>query len=208
MYFPSSDPAFHVPQSTIDVVPNCCNDFKYIFNETITWFYREEVNNFITIAGDVNNDQIWDSVIVKPSGTLSVTAGNEIRIRPGFLAERHGGFSAKIQPCASAYRKGALRTRLTNSVTEAPAITLQKDSLHRFNVFPNPGNGLYTIKLPKQFKGILAIYDPLGHHIKTVPFDQEQFTVDLRNYSPGLYLFNLIGSEFNQQFRIMQVLSD
>jgi|GEM_PF-903762 len=60
-----------------------------------------------------------------------------------------------------------------------------------FEVFPNPGKGIFTIEMTNE-KATVEIYDAIGRKVKS--FEQNGFrsTFDLSGYSRGVYLINVI----------------
>lgn len=63
------------------------------------------------------------------------------------------------------------------------------------NVFPNPGNGNFTISTPNMSKAKIGVYTLGGKLLLTKNVDSEETTVDLQNQPPGMYLFTLQSSE-------------
>ncbi|MEE4258497.1 MAG: DUF2271 domain-containing protein [Bacteroidales bacterium] len=66
---------------------------------------------------------------------------------------------------------------------------------NEITIFPNPGNGLFTIeKLPSETKEV-SIIDLSGRIIQTLKrnelLNNENLQLDLRNFSNGIYLFKI-----------------
>lgn len=59
----------------------------------------------------------------------------------------------------------------------------------RIHVFPNPGDGLFTLFTSEQ--GLLQVYDGLGRQVKSIELNQadnsEMHRIDLSHLSPGMY---------------------
>lgn len=61
------------------------------------------------------------------------------------------------------------------------------------NVFPNPGNGSFTISTPNMSNNKIAVYTLSGKLVLTQEVVSEETKVDLQNHPPGMYLFILQG---------------
>jgi hypothetical protein len=61
----------------------------------------------------------------------------------------------------------------------------------RFNVYPNPGHGLFNIEVPEQAKGIpftVKVFNNKGELVLQKTIDGEDRTLDLQQHGKGLYL--------------------
>lgn len=76
----------------------------------------------------------------------------------------------------------------------APSVprTISKSTPEIVKVYPNPGKGLFTFKIPKTMEADQClILDVNGRTIKqfSVQKNVESFQVDLSSVKPGLYLY-------------------
>ena len=59
------------------------------------------------------------------------------------------------------------------------------------NVFPNPGNGSFTISTPNTGQAELNVFDLSGKMVLSQKVSSEETKVDLQNQPDGMYLFIL-----------------
>lgn len=59
-------------------------------------------------------------------------------------------------------------------------------------VFPNPGTGVYTLSLLNREGASIQIRNALGQLIQTLEILSDETTLDIRNYSTGLYYVTLL----------------
>lgn len=80
-------------------------------------------------------------------------------------------------------------------------LSIEENTLNRFNIFPNPSNGIFTIALPENVSSTnYTIYSSMGLLIKEGVIDATNKTLDLSLYSSGLYFLNLE----NQTFKLIK----
>lgn len=73
------------------------------------------------------------------------------------------------------------------------------------NVYPNPGNGQFTISASEFGGGVMEVYDMTGKKVQSVTLaaDAMDYSLDLSGYSKGVYLLNFIGTDKTQSKRII-----
>ena len=59
------------------------------------------------------------------------------------------------------------------------------------NVFPNPNDGLFSIFINKNGKYLATIYNMLGEKMWSNEIS-DQYQMDMRNYSKGQYMLEII----------------
>jgi hypothetical protein len=57
----------------------------------------------------------------------------------------------------------------------------------KFNVYPNPTNGLFTIELDDNEKYDVAVNNVLGQTVYSTNTDGMNTTIDLSNFDKGVY---------------------
>lgn len=66
-------------------------------------------------------------------------------------------------------------------------------SMQNLNIFPNPGNGLFSIVSENDFKKAeIVIYSAFGEKIYTSQFNSKKVEIDLQSQAKGVYFYNLI----------------
>ncbi|MCC7231896.1 MAG: T9SS type A sorting domain-containing protein, partial [Bacteroidia bacterium] len=57
-----------------------------------------------------------------------------------------------------------------------------------FHAFPNPGNGIFSIRVPETGEGFFTLSDISGKVIRILPSHRgNPFTLDIRNLQPGIF---------------------
>lgn len=76
----------------------------------------------------------------------------------------------------------------------------------QFSVYPNPGNGEFTLLLNNPSKqGEISVYNSSGQLVKTAKqlFGQDKIELDLTGEPQGLYLFNYSGDGLNSTEKVL-----
>jgi hypothetical protein len=92
-------------------------------------------------------------------------------------------------------------TVFTQSVSTCAGLNEQAKEIS-FVVFPNPGNGFYTLKCSQSEN--LIIYNALGQEIERNHFEAGVHTLDLRQRANGLYLLHLSNTSGVQVIRLIK----
>jgi hypothetical protein len=69
-------------------------------------------------------------------------------------------------------------------------------------IYPNPSKGLFNLSNPFEGKSFVEIYDLTGILLTKSELNSEYATVDLNDYSNGMYLLKLI-SGFHTQKQLL-----
>ncbi|MFM7668302.1 MAG: T9SS type A sorting domain-containing protein [Bacteroidota bacterium] len=71
-----------------------------------------------------------------------------------------------------------------------------------FSAYPNPTNDYINIKSTTPIKEA-SLFDAKGMKLEVITlFDKTELSIDLRNYSPGIYILNLDGYSSSQTIRV------
>jgi serine protease len=106
---------------------------------------------------------------------------------------------------------GSGRINAFKSLQLASGLTIGEinNDTFTFDLFPNPNNGVFTIR-PHQtlpFGTIISFYDLSGKKVKEneygITFADENMTVDARKLSPGTYLMNFAQGDYQEIRRIV-----
>jgi hypothetical protein len=85
-----------------------------------------------------------------------------------------------------------------------PKITSIKDKIiGKIEVYPNPGNGIYTI-LSTEPGANISIYNTLGQEIKRIVCDNLSTEIDLTSEQGNLFIFKVTTSETNQTIKVIR----
>jgi hypothetical protein len=79
---------------------------------------------------------------------------------------------------------------ITQSVSLCTGISASQSIDASLNVYPNPSNGLFTITGIEQ-NAIISIYNTLGELVKSIPSSDYNTTIDLSDYSNGIYFIKI-----------------
>jgi hypothetical protein len=83
---------------------------------------------------------------------------------------------------------------IDNFVITGSTLSTEDFTLDNFVIYPNPSNGIFYIKTPKQTTFDFAIYDVTGKLIlseKEVSTRNNKHAINLNNYAKGVYFLNM-----------------
>lgn len=73
---------------------------------------------------------------------------------------------------------------------------------NRFNVYPNPSEGLFTIEFNELPQTAVDIYDLNGRLLKTMRINSNVSNIDLSSYEKGIYILNVHGTKVHKKLVI------
>jgi len=123
------------------------------------------------------------------SGTFTARAGSYINLKPGFTAKSGSSFSARI----GAYHHdcGSLTSGGTAFRTFEPTVNPKILDSQSY-LYPNPGEGIYNIKMDEENEYTVLIYNMYGALIKSDSFTGTESSINIAEVSQGLYVFNVL----------------
>ncbi|HET6226110.1 MAG TPA: T9SS type A sorting domain-containing protein [Bacteroidia bacterium] len=139
-------------------------------------------------AANVNsysNDYVTFSNYTINSGTFKTKAINAIYLQVGTFIKNGTFFSAKIGPyyqdCGSLISNGTAFSETALNNTEVPVETST-------SIFPNPGNGYYSIRMTEEGTYSIQVYNSYGAQIKSSGFTGTTSELDLSESAAGIYM--------------------
>jgi hypothetical protein len=148
--------------------------------------------------------------IVKEGGSVSLIAGESIRMLPGTVVEYGGYLHAHItldgEYCGAPVAK-LLEEPVDEPLAEqiVPAMT-DRDAL--FKVYPNPTIGAFTLELTDEFavkQVTVEVYGLRGERILSEDLvNQQKHTFTLENQLPGIYIIRVTAGERTDHLRILK----
>lgn len=188
---------------------DCCNDLTFTSISDLNLNSDSDVYNFIC-----GEDIVFDGNITISSGTnVHVAAGNSITLKPGFYAEQGSHFEAKINPtlCGSKGLKSTLDTAILQkgNTNESTITAIERDTSF-IEIYPNPNYGKFNIVF-KGFNSLtgikITIFDMQGKSIYQKTVSKQNETIDLSNYTKGVYLVHII-NENNKIINVHKISID
>lgn len=70
-------------------------------------------------------------------------------------------------------------------------ITEHKTEISSFTVFPNPTNGLFSVKREQAIPAIIQIYNTLGQEVFETTFNEVNTLISVSDLTPGIYIIHL-----------------
>ena len=134
-------------------------------------------------------------VRVQSGSQLRCSAGEKIKLLPGFLADEGCYFSAKIDVsivCAP-FEKSTDQDNYSENEEVDTVISSSPIEVQEIEVSPNPSNAIFTVNLPEVFQnGHIQIYNELGEIVFTKESDILQNKIDLSHCKNGVYYLKII----------------
>jgi uncharacterized repeat protein (TIGR01451 family) len=96
----------------------------------------------------------------------------------------------------------AIVTNTTINNFTFPTAIKENGKAEDITIYPNPGNGIYHVKLPENIttSAIIQVYDVLGKLVSDTKAQNNTAQIDLSNQPKGVYIFRINGgnNSFNQ----------
>ena len=150
--------------------------------------------------------KMGDGFTLNSGQHLSARATDKIVLQAGFTAKAGCNFTAKIDPSACNSSKG-----MEGEIEEddffaqeegeeiIPKKTGQEDIISDIRVFPNPTYDRLFIETPyccgKTTRYKIQMLNALGIVLQSFATEEYRISMDMNNYSPGLYLLNVINTD-------------
>lgn len=151
-----------------------------------------QANNSITLTG---NTQIKG--ISSTGGRLLLKAGKSFAIFDEFTTELGSEFEAVIESCSGSTAKSASINGNAQLYVDQSAQTANKFEI---SIYPDSKKGLFNVDIQNESPGLnsslkISLNDLMGkkyllHNIST----QNNFTIDISDLLPGVYILNLYNS--------------
>jgi len=200
---------------------------SYLCNNARVWnehsddimTFRQPDNNITFTSSDYTNGTYGDvvakqtittsgTVNVNSGNTLHMTAGNSIRLLPGFRAEAGSEFSAKIETITDCGSKGSSQKVLIQTVQEEDddeILKINNNTDNRkvfdfsYKVYPNPSNELINIQysIDTEIQLSIELVNMLGQKIMTILPKQKQqagthtLQIPISDFSTGTYFLTI-----------------
>jgi hypothetical protein len=122
-------------------------------------------------------------------------AGTEIVMTNGFTALSGSRFRAYIEGCSTDY-SARLAPVERPVVTYKVARQVQEAILKEGYIYPNPGNGLFKIKLSELSEGTVEIINQNGRKLLLKKFkDLEEMDINIKSELPGIYFVKVTSGD-------------
>jgi hypothetical protein len=72
-----------------------------------------------------------------------------------------------------------------------------------FSVFPNPSNGLFTVRFGFEGQKKLVVTNAAGELIKEILVEEQSEILDLQKHSKGIYFLQVISKEISKNYKVV-----
>lgn len=121
--------------------------------------------------------------------TVSISSGSHVLKADIIQYDRYTGMFL------NAYLSGSCST---GEMGQTPKMylenTIETAIENNFSIYPNPGDGLFTLRLENEAKARVEIYDVLGKKIMALEQNTLISTIDLTRFPKGMYMVNVISN--------------
>lgn len=159
----------------------------------------EQVNiaNKSTTRFIVTEEWVPPSTIMNLNPIYHISSGTEIIIEPTgsnvFETDLGTELILEIKPCISS--QGCENETNENNFRKAGNSTLMHQKNENFQIYPNPNNGQFIVKLSKAGDYTIRISDMLGKVIYTSQISNTtEFKIQLSGYATGTYMVQISSS--------------
>ena len=166
---------------------DCCPNDRYIQNITYVGNYIETAKNNIYAGNSVTNTQTFGDVIINSGVTVKYVAKN-IHIQNGFTVNPGGKFIAIPTEDCIYQPVQRLKKRERLLLNDDSKILKTKDLV----IYPNPSDGLYTVKALNSEIVSIEIYNYYG--AKIISYNKENFNslINIQNQANGTYFYKIV----------------
>jgi len=153
-----------------------------------------------------------DGGVIKDKSDFGVVARNEITFEPGVLIS-NSNFIASIEPCdyslcdngLSGFSELSLASLKSESIADTSLLYASSFVLKDIRIYPNPVCQMLNIKSDITYENAtsnVVIYDMAGHIMKNLSIKGKDFTIQVSDLKPGMYIISINSSEktFNCKF--------
>ncbi|WP_254411937.1 S8 family peptidase [Dyadobacter diqingensis] len=154
--------------------------------------------NIVSSVNAVSVDHQQASARILATNTVNANAeavyhaGDEVLMTDGFTAIGGSTYRAYIENCTNDY---AAR----KAVVERPVVTYniprpkEEIALADNAVYPNPGNGIFNVRVAGLSEGFVQITNLKGTEFYNRKFkDQGELSVNIKNEAPGMYIVRVV----------------
>lgn len=154
--------------------------------------------NIVSSVNAVSVDHQQASARILATNTVNANAeavyhaGDEVLMTDGFTAISGSTYRAYIENCTNDY---AAR----KAVVERPVVTYniprpkEEIALADNAVYPNPGNGIFNVRVAGLSEGFVQITNLKGTEFYNRKFkDQGELDVNIKNEAPGMYIVRVV----------------
>lgn len=153
-------------------------------------YYQTDSNTvsgwIIKLTADGN--LLWERVYrgINQTGTLNLLSDIDILPDGGLIAVGQCQLSGATPPQVGWFLKlDSNGCEIENCVLSSP---LTPEGGTAMQVYPNPTNGRFQVKLPDGMQGaVLSVYDVVGKRLLSQVAAEEQIPIDVSAFSKGLY---------------------
>lgn len=140
----------------------------------------------------------WESISFTPSeGGWEWTPSGTIDLSP-YTGTIHLGFKF------TSTSAGSSTWEIDNIlITGTLSDNIEEYNNLEFNVYPNPGYGIYQISNPQNQNFELRVYNILGKQIMETMITNDHYTLDIQDYDRGVYLLEITS---NQQKKTLSLI--
>ncbi|MBO9613070.1 MAG: S8 family peptidase [Dyadobacter sp.] len=123
-------------------------------------------------------------------------AGDEVVMTTGFTATRDSQFRGYVEGCTNDYAARLRPVERAVVTYPMPIGTESTTELPENAVYPNPGTGLFHVKLDGIPSGKVEVVAGDGQAMFNRPFkNQSEMEVDIRNSTPGIYILRVVSDQ-------------
>jgi hypothetical protein len=190
-----SDPVTVTVSSTVPANRNLQN---IVISNGQTQCY--DATQTITVAGN------GTSFLVQNGGSVTLIAGNNIRLLPGTTVQNGGYLNGYITTTAAYCGSKFINEPEGNPAGGDEASAFREGSL--FRIFPNPTTGEFTLELSSEgdaTAAMVTIYGPMGTPIRQTTLtgtDKDRFS--LSGYPEGIYFISLVRGDRTETQKIIR----
>lgn len=178
-------------------------DPNYTYN---AWY---KAKNKLTIGKLVTPKTDPGDYVIKASGDITVYAGQEISIKPGFHTQHGSDFHAFIQAdCDPNSFSGGSQKNMQQSTTTSEQNNAAKEVRSvplEISIFPNPSHGLLTVLFPQKTIGSYRLVAIQGQVIQTGQVDPDNTEIQFQ-LEKGIYFMQYTTDEKNVITKQIHVL--
>lgn len=170
---------------TINVI-DCKYDCVTDRNLTNTFYngdnYYVRAQNIITATN-----------VIKSGADIDYLAGNAVKLKPGFHAEKGAVFHADIESCSILKSTG--KQKGINEIIEMSKANLE--------LYPNPTQGILKLDFNNTESPVdIAILDVSGRVVYNNTHHEHNVEIDLSEYGKGLFIVSIQSEELNETRKI------
>jgi|GEM_PF-6297610 len=202
LFFVNNNTGFFIDDTAIYKTNNGATSWKMMYSSSKISFqnvaFQDSLNGF-AIAIDQNGNST--SIILETSdgGNNWTNISYGIQTSLTFIMYTDSNFYV-----VGGYGGTLLGiTKGNNASATTAVVTPVSNAANTVTIYPNPGRGIFNVRVAENIEGTMSIYNTFGQELKTVAINGQESAFDLSNNPSGVYYVTISSATVKNTHKII-----